>query len=41
MYTITADNTVLFRSFDKALSREMYKWYKSLYAWAWVKVTRA
>ncbi len=41
MYTITADGTVLFRSFDKRLSNEVYKMYKSLYRWATVKATKS
>lgn len=39
MYTISADDTVLFQSFDRALSKQVYLLYKRLYRWATVKAT--
>lgn len=33
MYTIHVGSTVIFRSFNRALSRRVYNLYKALYAW--------
>jgi hypothetical protein len=40
MYQITADNTVLFSSRNRELSKAMYYQYKRLYSWSDVRAKK-